>query len=99
KKFNYFDCTPVSTLMDTSKKLMLNNGETISQLEYSRVIGCLMYAMTCRRHDIAFAVGKLSRYTSNPVLEGYTDARWINNSEDTLSTSGCVFLLGGGAIS
>nr|GEU64122.1 hypothetical protein [Tanacetum cinerariifolium] len=32
----------------------------------SRVIGCLMYAMTYTRPDIAFPVGKLSRYTSNP---------------------------------
>ncbi|KAH9780112.1 CCHC-type domain-containing protein [Citrus sinensis] len=39
---------------------------SVSQLEYARVIGCLMYAMTCTRPDIAFAVGKLSRYTSNP---------------------------------
>ncbi|GJR73899.1 zinc finger, CCHC-type containing protein [Tanacetum coccineum] len=36
KKFNYFDCTPVSTPMDTSKKLMANNGQVVSQLEYSR---------------------------------------------------------------
>ncbi|GJU94538.1 zinc finger, CCHC-type containing protein [Tanacetum coccineum] len=129
KKFNYFDCTPVSTPMDTSEKPMLNNGQTISQLKYSRVIDCLMYAMTCTRPDIAFAVGKLSRYTSNPgtqhwqaiqrvlkylkktmdyklmysgyplVLEGYTDASWINNTEDNSSTSGWVFLLGGGVIS
>ncbi|GJX12094.1 zinc finger, CCHC-type containing protein [Tanacetum coccineum] len=118
KKFNYFDCTPVSTPMDTSEKLMPNNDQAVSQLEYSRVIGCLMYAMTCTRPDIAFAVGKLSRYTSNPgtqhwqaiqrvlkylkktmdykltytgypsVLEGYTDASWINNTEDNSSTSG-----------
>ncbi|GKC28228.1 zinc finger, CCHC-type containing protein [Tanacetum coccineum] len=60
KKFNYFDCTPVSTPMDTSEKLMPNNGQAVSQLEYSRVIGCLMYAMTCTRPDIAFVVGKLS---------------------------------------
>ncbi|GJU69869.1 zinc finger, CCHC-type containing protein [Tanacetum coccineum] len=66
KKFNYFDCTRVSTLMDTSEKLMPNNGQAVSQLEYSRVIGCLMYAMICIRPDIAFVVGKLSRYTSNP---------------------------------
>ncbi|GKA59832.1 zinc finger, CCHC-type containing protein [Tanacetum coccineum] len=66
KKFNYFDCTPVSTPMDTSEKLMPNNGQAVSQLEYSWVICCLMYAMTCTRPDIAFAVGKLSRYTSNP---------------------------------
>ncbi|GKE05027.1 zinc finger, CCHC-type containing protein [Tanacetum coccineum] len=129
KKFNYFDCTLVSTPMDTSEKLMPNNGQAVSQLEYSRVIGCLMYAMTCIRPDIAFAVGKLSRYTSNSntqywqviqrvlkylkktidykltytgypsVLEGYTDASWISNSEDNSSTSGWVFLLGGGVIS
>ncbi|GJZ24137.1 zinc finger, CCHC-type containing protein [Tanacetum coccineum] len=99
KKFNYFDCTPVSTPMDTSEKLMPNNDQVASQLEYSRVIGCLMYAMTCTRPDIAFVMGKLSRYTSNPVLEGYTDASWISNTEDNSSTSGWVFLLGGGAIS
>ncbi|GKA76806.1 zinc finger, CCHC-type containing protein [Tanacetum coccineum] len=47
-----------------------SNGIAISQShyieKYSRVIGCLMYAMTCTRSDIAFAVGKLSMYTSNP---------------------------------
>ncbi|GKB75468.1 zinc finger, CCHC-type containing protein [Tanacetum coccineum] len=32
KKFNYFDCTIVSTPMDTSEKLMPNNGQTVSQL-------------------------------------------------------------------
>nr|GFB34829.1 zinc finger, CCHC-type [Tanacetum cinerariifolium] len=66
KKFNYSDCTPVSTPLDTCKKLMPNRGLAVYQLEYSRVIGCLMYAMTCTRPDIAFDVGKLSRYTSNP---------------------------------
>nr|GEW59932.1 zinc finger, CCHC-type [Tanacetum cinerariifolium] len=99
KKFNYFDCTLVSTHMDTSEKLMPNNVQVVSHLDYSRVIGCLMYAMTCTRPDIAFVVGKLSSYTSNLVLEGYTDASWISNTEDNSSTSGWVFLLGGGAIS
>nr|GEV66525.1 zinc finger, CCHC-type [Tanacetum cinerariifolium] len=127
KKFNYSDCTSVSTPLDTCEKLMPNRGLAISQLEYSRVIGCLMYAMTCTRPDIAFAVGKLSRYTSNPgtqhwqaiqrvlkylkktmdyrlvysgyplVLEGYTDASWISNTDDNSSTSDWVFQLGGAA--
>ncbi|GJU34470.1 hypothetical protein Tco_1182824 [Tanacetum coccineum] len=35
KKFIYFECTPVSTPMDTSEKLMPNNGQAVSQLEYS----------------------------------------------------------------
>ncbi|GKF76459.1 hypothetical protein Tco_0225903 [Tanacetum coccineum] len=60
------DVILVSTPLDTCEKLMPNRGLAVSQLEYSRVIGCLMYAMTYTRPDIAFAVGKLSRYTSNP---------------------------------
>ncbi|CAM8948128.1 unnamed protein product [Rhodiola kirilowii] len=129
KKFNCLNCSPVSTPMDPSVKLLPNTGEAVSQLEYSKVIGCLMYAMTSTRPDIAYAVGELSRYTSNhsnlhweaikrvlkylkgtmnyclvyagfpSVLEGYTDASWITNLEDHSSTSGWVFLLGGGAIS
>nr|GEV36121.1 zinc finger, CCHC-type [Tanacetum cinerariifolium] len=77
KNFNHSDCTRVSTPMDTCEKLMPNKGQAVSQLEYSRVIGCLMYAMNYTRHDISFDVGKLRRlvYSGYPsVLEGYTDA-------------------------
>ncbi|GJU48244.1 zinc finger, CCHC-type containing protein [Tanacetum coccineum] len=91
KKFNYFDCTLVSTPMDTSEKLMPNNGQAVSQLEYSRLIGCLMYAMTCTRPDIAFVVGKVSRYTSNPSTQHWQAIQRV--------ISDWVFLLGGGAIS
>nr|GEX55756.1 hypothetical protein [Tanacetum cinerariifolium] len=97
---------------DPTVKFRHNNETLVSQLEYSRVIGCLMYAMISTRPDIAFAKGKLSRYTSNPsalhwqalgrvfqylkrtmdygltysgnpsVIEGSSDANWINNMED-----------------
>ncbi|GJX07132.1 zinc finger, CCHC-type containing protein [Tanacetum coccineum] len=97
KKFNREDCSPVSTPMDPIEKLKPNTGKPVDQLEYSRAIGCLMYPMTSTRPDIAYAVGRLSRFTSNP--KGYSDASWINHVEDSSSTSGCVFLLGGGAIS
>ncbi|GJX23982.1 zinc finger, CCHC-type containing protein [Tanacetum coccineum] len=123
------DCSPVSTPMDLVEKLMPNTGKPVDQLEYSRIIGCLMYDMTSTRLDIAYAVDRLSRFTSNPsrlywhaitrvfkylkgtmnyglsyvgypsVLKGYSDASWINHVEDSSSTSGWVFLLGGGAIS
>ncbi|CAM8995271.1 unnamed protein product [Rhodiola kirilowii] len=129
KKYKYLDCHPMNTPFESSKHLFSNKGAPVSQHEYSRVIGSLMYVMTSTRPDIAFAVGKLSRYTSNPsedhwkgvhrvlqylkgtmnlglvysefpsVVEGYSDASWIFNEEDHSSTSGWVFLLGGGAIS
>ncbi|GKE82268.1 zinc finger, CCHC-type containing protein [Tanacetum coccineum] len=66
KKFNREDCFPVSTPMDPVEKLKPNTGKPVGQLEYSRAIGCLMYAMTSTRPDIAYAVGRLSRFTSNP---------------------------------
>ncbi|GJX03962.1 zinc finger, CCHC-type containing protein [Tanacetum coccineum] len=74
KKFNYFTCTPVSSPIDTSEKLMLDIGQALSQLEYSRVIGCLMYAMTCTRPNIAFVVAKLTaskevEWLRNLILE------------------------------
>nr|GEX33268.1 zinc finger, CCHC-type [Tanacetum cinerariifolium] len=129
KKFNHEDCSSVSTPMDPVEKIMPNTGKPVDQLEYSRTIGCLMYAMTSTRPDIAYAVGRLSRFTSNPcrhhwhaltrvfkylkstmnyglsyvgyplVLEGYSDASWINHVEDSSSISGWVFLLEGCAIS
>nr|GEU74520.1 hypothetical protein [Tanacetum cinerariifolium] len=66
KKFNREDCSSVSTLIDPVEKLKPNTGKPVNQLEYSRAIGCLMYAVTSTRPDIAYVVGRLSRFTSNP---------------------------------
>ena len=54
--------TPIDVTLHLSK----NKDESVSQIDYSRVIGRLMYFMSCTRPDIAFVVSKLSRYTSNP---------------------------------
>nr|GEW21523.1 hypothetical protein [Tanacetum cinerariifolium] len=128
KKFNREDCSPVSTPIDPVEKLKPNTKKPVDQLEYSRAIGYLMYAMTSTRLNIAYDVGRLSRFISNPsrqhwkaitrvfkylrgtkdyglsyvgypsMLEGYSDASWINHVEDSSSTSRWVFLLGGCAI-
>jgi hypothetical protein len=88
-----------------------------------------MYAMHCIRPDVAFAINRLSRYTSSSsvehwkaiarvlgylkktkdlglyysgypaVLEGYSDANWVNSVGDNKSTFGWIFTLSGGAIS
>nr|GEV53649.1 zinc finger, CCHC-type [Tanacetum cinerariifolium] len=83
---------------DPTVKFQHSKETLMSQLEYSRAIRCLMYDMISTRPSISFAVGKLSSgYPS--VIEGYSDASWINNMEDHSSMSGWIFLLGGGAIS
>ncbi|GKE77401.1 hypothetical protein Tco_1543521 [Tanacetum coccineum] len=92
----------MSTTIDLIEKLMPNTGKPIDQLKYSRAIGCLMYAMTSTRPDISY-VGTLNyglSYVGYPsMLYGYSNASWINHVEDSSSTSGSVFLLGGVAIS
>ncbi|KAG9440057.1 hypothetical protein H6P81_020222 [Aristolochia fimbriata] len=128
KQFGFENSKPVSTPYDSSVKLKKNGGDSVSQLRYSQIIGSLMYLSNCTRPDISYAVGRLSRYTSNPnkthwsaierllrylkgtvnygihysglptVLEGYSDANWISDSDETKSTSGFVFTLGGGAV-
>ena len=129
KKYNYMDCRPVSTPYDSSVALNKNKGNPISQHKYSQIIGSLLYISNRTRPDISYAVGRLSRYTSNPsqehwtalervlkylkgtidysliysghpdLLEGYSDANWVTDSRQVKSTSGFIFLFGGGAIS
>ncbi|KAA0063949.1 ty1-copia retrotransposon protein [Cucumis melo var. makuwa] len=129
KKFDSFDVSPVRTPFDTSKHLKKNKGDSVSQPEYAKIIGSMMYLMNYTRPDIAYAVSRLSRYTHIPnryhwdalrhllsylkgtidyylhfnkfpaVLEGYCDANWVTDNDEVNSTSGYVFLLGGGAIS
>ena len=65
-KFSQDDLGVCKTPMDPQHHLSKNKGESVSQLEYSRIIGSLMYLMSCTRPDIAYSVSKLSRYTSNP---------------------------------
>nr|GEX12812.1 hypothetical protein [Tanacetum cinerariifolium] len=81
KKFNREDYSSMSTHMDSVEKLKPNTGKPVDQLEYSRAIGCLMYAMTSTRSNIAYVVGRLN-------------ASWINHVEDSSSASELVFLLG-----
>ncbi|KAL0560837.1 hypothetical protein IC582_001251 [Cucumis melo] len=66
KKYKKHDIVNAKTSIDTSLHLGKNNGDSIAQLEYYRIIGSLMYIMSYTRPDIAYAVSKLSRYTSNP---------------------------------
>ena len=65
-RFKMQGTNPLSSFMDQGMKFAKHTGQPLSQLQYAKVVGCLMYAMTCTRSNIAFAVGKLSRFTSNP---------------------------------
>ncbi|GKB08822.1 retrovirus-related pol polyprotein from transposon TNT 1-94 [Tanacetum coccineum] len=128
-KFQHLHIKESNVPFEPSVHLEKNSGRAVAQLEYASVIGCLMYATHCTRPDIAFAVSKLSQYTSNPslehwravskvlgylkrtsalnltytsypgVLEGYSDASWVNHTGDSKSMSGWIYTLAGGAVS
>ncbi|GKD68948.1 hypothetical protein Tco_1323038 [Tanacetum coccineum] len=71
KKYKCDDCCPVSTHLDATIKLMPNTCRAVDQFEYSRAIGCLMYAMTSTRSYIAYAVGKLSSLEDHTSTTGW----------------------------
>ena len=46
-------------------------------IPYASVIGSLMYAQTCTRPDIGFAVGMLGRYQRNPGIDHWKAAKKV----------------------
>ena len=63
EKFNKDDSGVARTPLDNSLHLSKNRGKGISQVEYSRIIGSLMYLMSYTRPNTAYMVSRLSRYT------------------------------------
>ena len=64
RKFEHFDCKPMSTSYDPNLQLKKNREH--AQIEYAQIIGSLMYLMNCTIPDIAYAIGRLSWYTQSP---------------------------------
>ncbi|XP_021838191.1 uncharacterized mitochondrial protein AtMg00810-like [Spinacia oleracea] len=77
KKFDCFDVAPLRTLCDPNKHLFNNNGTSVSQEEYAKVIGILMFPMNCTRPDISFGVSCLICYTHNPSGEHYNSLKHL----------------------
>ena len=71
-KFDFYNSKPISSPYDSSIALKKNMCEPVSQLKYSQLIGSLLYISNKTRPDISYAVGRLSRYTSNSSKEHWT---------------------------
>ena len=68
-KFSHLKIKEANTPFDSSIKLEKNNGRAVAQLEYASALGSVMYVAHCTRADIAYVVCKLSRFSSNPIIE------------------------------
>ena len=77
RKFEHFDCKPVSTPYDLNSQLKKNREHGVAQIEYAHIIGSLMYLMNCTKTDLAYVVGRLSRYTQSPNQDHWTVVRRV----------------------
>ena len=55
----------VRTPYDPSIHLKKNKEAIVSQIEYAKIIGSVMFLMNFARPDISYVVSRLSRYTHN----------------------------------
>ena len=63
----------------SSKQCPGSNKENneMKSVPYESTVGSLMYAMVCTRPDIAYAVGVVSRYLSNPCQDHWATVKQI----------------------
>ena len=59
-KFDKDNSRISKTLVDATLHLSKNKGESVSQVEYSKVIGSLMCLMSCTIPNITYSISKLS---------------------------------------
>ena len=76
------DCSLSVAPIMKGNKLSLNQcpkndleKQSMKNIPYASVVGSLMYAQVCTRPDIAYAVGVLGRYQSNPGMDHWKAAK------------------------
>ena len=63
----------------------------MSLVPYEKAVGSLMYLMVCTRPDIALAMGKVSRYMSNPGKVHWEAVKWILRYLESTKDFGLLF--------
>jgi hypothetical protein len=71
KRFRMEECKLIRVTFNPKVKLQRNvNGNDESKgFPYQQAVGFLMYAMLCRRPDLAYPISMLSQHMANPNME------------------------------
>jgi hypothetical protein len=84
ERFRMNDCSPSVAPIVKGDRFNLNQcpkndleREQMKTIPYASAVGSLMYAQVCTRPDIAFAVGMLGRYQSDPGLDHWRVAKKV----------------------
>ncbi|KAK9128999.1 hypothetical protein Syun_017796 [Stephania yunnanensis] len=97
ERFRMKDCSSSVAPIVKDDKFSLNQSpkndlerEQMLNIPYASAVGSLMYAQVCTRPDIAFAVGMLGRYQSNPGMDHWRAAkkvmRYLRGTNDYMLT-------------
>ena len=79
----------VSYGIHLSKKICLKTPKErkrMNEIPYASVVGSIMYAMLCTKHDVAYVLDIASRFQADPRKD-----HW--KVDDSKSISGYVFIL------
>ena len=84
ERFNMKNCSPSVAPILKGDKFNLNQcpkndfeRENMKNIPYASAVRSLMYAQVCTKPDIAFTVGVLGRYQSNPGLDQWRVAKKV----------------------
>ena len=83
-RFGMSNCAPGDTPVAKGDKFSLHQcpkneleKKDMERFPYASAVGSLMYAQVCTRPDIAYIVGMLGRYLSNPGMDHWKKAKWV----------------------
>ena len=78
-RYGLSEANPVATPMDFNVTLVKDDSKSnhVDQAQYQSMVGSLLYASTATRPDIAFAVGRVSKFSSAPTTAHLTAVKRI----------------------
>ena len=81
-RFGMSNCTPGDMHVAKGDKFSLHQcsknelkKKDMKRFPYASTIGSLMYAQVCTRPDIAYIIGMLGKYLSNPSMDYWKKAK------------------------
>jgi hypothetical protein len=78
EKTGMSECKTKSTPMQVNTRLSKYGKDTMADSGvYAEVVGMLLYLSTCTRPDLAFSVGMLARFMSQPRQEHWTQVKGV----------------------
>ncbi|KAG7532793.1 Reverse transcriptase RNA-dependent DNA polymerase [Arabidopsis thaliana x Arabidopsis arenosa] len=64
-------------LRAATEEQQANNEDFMKSIPYCNAVGSIMYAMIGTRPDLAYPVGVISRFMSNPIKEHWLAVKWV----------------------